>query len=229
MCAFLTANVTFLNGSVQQISRPGFTGAGIEESDNALAVPIPISRPVGRLGDPAFPDDPGSHAADPPASLPVGGDLQHGLMFGFSTDLLLEGREPIVRLAMNVVSSGAFCIFYLLFSLPVQIWRIAAVTAGHVVFIIVSSRAFPLLPDAPPGRLTLDAVGIFATMIVGQTMFLHFINGTAARYLRAHAEIAVARDIHRVLYRPSTAGSALTSFSDARTPAVTSAATWWTW
>ena len=122
-----------------------------------------------------------------------------GLMFGFSTDLLLEGREPIVRLAMNVVSSGAFFIFYLLFSLPVRIWRIAAVTAGHVVFIIVSSRAFPLLPDAPPGRLTLDAVGIFATMIVGQTMFLHFINGTAARYLRAHAEIAVARDIHRVL------------------------------
>ena len=38
-----------------------------------------------------------------------------GLMVGFSMDLLLEGREPIVRLAMNVVSSGAFFIFYFLF------------------------------------------------------------------------------------------------------------------
>ena len=116
-----------------------------------------------------------------------------GLMVGFSMDLLLEGREPIVRLAMNVVSSGAFFIFYFLFSLPVRIWRIVAVTAGHLVFITVSSRAFPLLPDAPPGRLTLDAVGIFATMLVGQTMFLHFINVTAARYLRAQAESGCAR------------------------------------
>ena len=102
-------------------------------------------------------------------------------------------------LAINVMASGAVSIPHALFSMPVRKWPLAIVMAGHLVFLVVVPRAFPLLPDAPPGRLSLDAVGILATVMVGYTLFLHFINSTAARYLVAHAEIAVARDIHRVL------------------------------
>jgi len=120
-------------------------------------------------------------------------------MIGFSVDLLNQGRQPIVLLAINVMASGAVSIPYALFSMPVRKWPLATVMAGHLVFLVVVPRAFPLLPDAPPGRLSLDAVGILATVMVGYTLFLHFINSTAARYLVAHAEIAVARDIHRVL------------------------------
>jgi serine phosphatase RsbU (regulator of sigma subunit) len=120
-------------------------------------------------------------------------------MVGFSMDLMHEGREPTMRLAMNVVSMGALSIPYTLFSLPLRMWHLAAVLAGHLAFLAVLSWAFPLLPDAPPGRLILDGIGIIATVMIGYTMFFYFINSTAARYLRVQAEIAVAHDIHRVL------------------------------
>ena len=61
------------------------------------------------------------------------------------------------------------------------------------------ARLFTLLPAAPSGRLLLDAVGIIVTMAAGYTFFLLFINVTGTRFLRAQAEIAIARDIHRVL------------------------------
>jgi sigma-B regulation protein RsbU (phosphoserine phosphatase) len=120
-------------------------------------------------------------------------------ILGFAMDLLHQGRDPIVLLAMNVLSSGGFAVLYLRFSLPIQKARLAATIVGHLVFVVVVNRAFSLLPDAPPGRLTVDASGIIAATIVGYSLFLHFINSTAARYLRVQAEIAVARDIHRVL------------------------------
>jgi hypothetical protein len=120
-------------------------------------------------------------------------------MIGFVTDLLDEGRQPIARLAVNVVSWGALSIPYTRFSLPLRLWPLGALLAGHVVLILVSARAFPLLPDAPPGRVTLDAIGVTGTMFTGYILFLYFLNNTAARYLRAQAEIGVARDIHRVL------------------------------
>jgi serine phosphatase RsbU (regulator of sigma subunit) len=121
------------------------------------------------------------------------------LMLGFSLDLLDQGRAPIVRLVMSVVTLGTLSILYVRFSLPLRIWRLAAVLAVHIAFLITVSRVFPLLPNTPPGRLTLDGIGILVTAMAGYTMFLYFINSTAARYLQAHAEIAVAREIHRVL------------------------------
>ena len=120
-------------------------------------------------------------------------------MVGFTMDIVNKGREPNVLLAINVVSWGAVSILYAWLSLPVRKGHLAAAVVGHVVFVVVVNRAFPLLPDTPPGRLTVDAVGIIAAVSVGYTMFLRFINSTAARYLQAQAEIAVARDIHRVL------------------------------
>jgi hypothetical protein len=113
-------------------------------------------------------------------------------MVGFSMDLLNEGRQPIVRLAMNAVSSGAFLTLFLRLSLPVRKGRLAVAIVSYLVFTFLVNRAFPLLPEAPPGRLRLDAFGIIAALIVGYTMFLYFINSTAARYLRAQAEIAVS-------------------------------------
>src|SRR5688572_30756965 len=80
-------------------------------------------------------------------------------IIGFSMDLLHEGREPIVRLAMNVVSSGAFSTLIIRLSLPVRKARLAVAIVGYLVFIFVVNRSFPLLPDAPSGRLRLDAFG----------------------------------------------------------------------
>jgi hypothetical protein len=220
---FLTANETFLNGSVQQISRPGFTGAVIEESDMR-----PSSLYQSLTSFPSLTTLVGTLPTRQLLSF-WGAIFCMFAMVGFSMDLLEKGREPIVLLAMNVVSSGAFLTLIVRLSLPVRKGRLAVAIVGYLVFALVVNRAFPLLPDAPPGRLTLDAIGIIATMTVGYTMFLHFINSTAARYLRAQAEIAVARDIHRVLVPAVDCRIGTYEFLDARTPVVTSAATWWTW
>jgi serine phosphatase RsbU (regulator of sigma subunit) len=129
----------------------------------------------------------------------VAGFVSSFSMMGFVTDLMDEGRQPLVRLVLNVVSWGALSILYVRFSFPLRMWPIGTILTGHMVVILASIRAFPLLPEAPPGRVPLDAAGVLVTMITGYTLFLYFINNTAARYLRAQAEIGVARDIHRVL------------------------------
>src|SRR5688572_4535649 len=123
-------------------------------------------------------------------------------MLGFSVDLLNRGRQQNLELALNVVASGAFAIVYARLALSARRWPVAVVLAVQIAFISVVSRVFPPLSDTPPGRLVLDAVGTIVTVLVGYTMFLRFINSTAARYLLAQAEITVARDIHRVLVPP---------------------------
>jgi sigma-B regulation protein RsbU (phosphoserine phosphatase) len=69
----------------------------------------------------------------------------------------------------------------------------------HATYVLVVPRAFDLLPMAPPGRLTLDAVGTVLAVTISYTCFLRFITAAGARFLRAQAEMALARDIHRVL------------------------------
>jgi hypothetical protein len=71
--------------------------------------------------------------------------------------------------------------------------------AIHVVYVVLVPGWFSLLPAMPPGRLLVDGLGTMLTVMVGYTCFPRFINVTAARHLRAQAEIALARDIHRVL------------------------------
>jgi hypothetical protein len=131
-------------------------------------------------------------------------------MVGFVLDISASGRQPATLLALNVVSSGLFAIGYAVMTIdepdnwaalgmPTLRWRYAALVGIHLTFLIGVPRLFTSLPSAPPGRLALDGVGITLTVTAGYTFFLRFINVTAARYLRAQAEITIARDIHRVL------------------------------
>ena len=120
-------------------------------------------------------------------------------MIGFVLDILGQGRQPATLLALNVVASGLISVGYALVSMPVRRWGYAAMIAIHATYSLVVPLVFRYQPAAPPGRLTVDAVGIIVTVSLGYISFLRFINVTAARYLRAQAEIAIARDIHRVL------------------------------
>ena len=120
-------------------------------------------------------------------------------MIGFALDILTRGRQPAMLLVLNVIFSGVFAVGYAVVSMPMRRAGYAAMIAGHFTYVFVVPRLFSFLPTAPPGRLTLDAVGIIITVAVGYTCFLRFISVTATQYLRAQAEIALARDIHRVL------------------------------
>jgi len=120
-------------------------------------------------------------------------------MFGFAIDVMMRGRQPAALLVMNAVASGVLSVLYAIASLPARRARYLAVLAAHLGYIFIVPRAFGLLPAAPPGRLLVDAIGVMVTVLIGYSMFLRFINITAARYLRAETEIAVAHGIHQVL------------------------------
>jgi hypothetical protein len=120
-------------------------------------------------------------------------------MIGFALDILTGGRQPAVLLAMNVSASGMIAVGYAIVSIPMRKWGYAAMVAVHLTYTLLVPRLFELLPAAPAGRLTLDAIGTIVAVTISYTCFLRFITVTATRYVRVQAEIAIARDIHRVL------------------------------
>lgn len=123
-------------------------------------------------------------------------------MIGFVLDILTRGRQPAMLLALNVICSGLFALGYAKVSMPMRKWGYIAMAAAHMAYVFVVPRLFALQTTAAPGRLTFDAVGIIVTVATGYTAFLRFISVTATRYMRAQAEIDLAREIHRVLVPP---------------------------
>jgi len=129
-------------------------------------------------------------------------------MVGLALDIISLGREPAPLLVLNVVASGLLALGYAVVSLPVRgsivsdrtrPWGYAVMVGIHILYAVVIPRAFELLPTAPPGRLVIDGAGTIVAAATGYSGFLWFISVTGGRYLRAQAEIALARDIHRVL------------------------------
>ena len=120
-------------------------------------------------------------------------------MLGFLVDVGRRARQPAMLLALVVVFSGLIGVGYWIVSIPMRRWAFSAVLAIHLTFILLVPRQFDMLPATPRGRLTVDAIGILVTVFAGYTFFLRFIDVTGTRLLRARAEIAIARDIHRVL------------------------------
>jgi serine phosphatase RsbU (regulator of sigma subunit) len=120
-------------------------------------------------------------------------------MAGFVPDILTRGRVPATLLALDVVFSGLFAVGLAIFSIPTRPWGIAGMVVAQITYGLVVRRLFELREAASLGRLTFDAVGMILTVAVGYACFVRFIAVTAARYLRAQAEIAIASDIHRVL------------------------------
>ncbi len=120
-------------------------------------------------------------------------------MLGFVLDILGRGRQPVPLLALNVITSGLLAVGYGMASARVRRGWFAAMVTTHAVYVLVIPRLFQVLPAAPPGRLVIDAIGTIVTVVTGYSCFLRFINVTGSRYLRAQAEIDIARNIHRVL------------------------------
>jgi hypothetical protein len=120
-------------------------------------------------------------------------------MLGFVLDILGRGRQPATLLALNVIASGLFAVGYGIASTRARHRWIAVMVAAQFSYVLVMPRLFQLLPATPPGRLLVDAIGTIVTVTIGYTYFLRFISVTGTRYLRAQAEIDIARDIHRVL------------------------------
>ena len=126
-------------------------------------------------------------------------------ILGFVVDVIARGRFQLPLLVYLLISSGLLGVAVVYGEINQRRRLVVVATFAYVLLVAILSRVFPYQEAPAPRRLTLDAGGILVSVIVGYSFFLQFISGTAARYLRAQAEVALARDIHRVLVPAITA------------------------
>ena len=124
---------------------------------------------------------------------------------GFITDVMARGRFPLPLLVAVVIESGLLGVAAVYGEINRRRLVLVAAALAYLLSLWILRRVFPLPQAADPLRLTLDAGGMLASVCVAYWFFWDFISGTAARYIRAQAEIALARDIHRVLVPAVTA------------------------
>ena len=124
---------------------------------------------------------------------------------GFSVDVFQRGRRPLPMLVFVVISLGLLGVATVYWEINQRRRLVVVAAFANVLLLSILNRVFPLQEAPDPRRLTLDASGMLASVIVAFWLFFNFIGGTVARYLRAQAEIALARDIHRVLVPVVTA------------------------
>ena len=124
---------------------------------------------------------------------------------GFSVDVFQRGRRPLAMLVFVVISLGLLGVATVYWEINQRRRLVVVAAFANVLLLSILNRVFPLQEAPDPRRLTLDASGMLASVIVAFWLFFNFIGGTVARYLRAQAEIALARDIHRVLVPVVTA------------------------
>jgi len=122
--------------------------------------------------------------------------------FGFLVDVTARGRSAPMTLALNVVFSGALAVGYAWTGTTGRRRWFAGIMAVHLTYVLLVTLVLRGLPAAPPGRLFIDGLGAMLTLLAGYSLFIHFINSSASRYLRVRTEIELARDIHRVLVPP---------------------------
>jgi sigma-B regulation protein RsbU (phosphoserine phosphatase) len=102
------------------------------------------------------------------------------------------------------VFSAAVAIGYAFTSMRRNYALLAAVGAINVFWVAMARSGqfgeFPPLPaQFAAKRLEHDGAAILLLTMASYTLFLYFINNTAARYLRVRAEIDLAHEVHRVL------------------------------
>ena len=134
---------------------------------------------------------------------------------GFASDISEMGRQPTLRYVLSILISGVFPVGYAFagFALRKQFWK--AVLPLFVVHLILINVLANLLP-APPlpaqvdaaeiarlhGRLSVDAIAVMTAVGLGYACLLYVSITEFRRYFRAHAEIALASEIHQVLVPP---------------------------
>jgi len=135
--------------------------------------------------------------------------------FGFASDILEMGRQPMPRYVVSVLLSGIFPALYALsgFILRKQFWKaFLPLFAVHFVLMNVLAQSFPevarpLQMDAAEiarlhSRLNIDGLATILAVGIGYTCFAYVSVSEARRYFRVHMEMELAREIHGVIVPP---------------------------
>jgi hypothetical protein len=122
---------------------------------------------------------------------------------GVLTDIPVLGANQPGRLVFSALLSGALAVTYVVVVWRWRFWIIPVVAIHILVTMYFDRLAGPVGPaltgDALGARLSLDVAVSTTGIIVGFMLFSHLIRREGTRYVWAHAEIALASDIHRLL------------------------------
>lgn len=134
---------------------------------------------------------------------------------GFVGDISLMGRQTVPRMVITILISGLFPPLYAVSGLTLRgkFWKacVPIFIVHYTLLNFVASR-MPELPAAVQmgqaeiaalqRRLSVDSIGIILAVVIGYTCFVIVSVTEFRRYFRVHAEMELARDIHRVLVPP---------------------------
>jgi serine phosphatase RsbU (regulator of sigma subunit) len=122
---------------------------------------------------------------------------------GFLADIIDRGANSPRRLLAHVLFAACTALAYVMaMRRPRRYMPIVA--AVHITLSLMYQRIIPapgspLTDDALAARLQFDALAAGAAIILGYILFTTFVRREGERYFRAHTEIALAREIHRLL------------------------------
>jgi len=124
-------------------------------------------------------------------------------VLGTMTDVSTGARLPGAQVVAMTLFSGSIALVYAFASFRRRWLWFAVAIAIQLAWTPLTAPFFRdlprLSPEQVPARLKSDALLSLLLMAISYACFLWFINGNAARYLRARAEIELARQIHQVL------------------------------
>lgn len=122
---------------------------------------------------------------------------------GLLTDIARLGANGPIRLVANGLFAGGIAVAYV-----VVVWHrprlLAVLVALHIAFAIEFDGIFgppgpPLAGEALRARLLADVNVATSAIIVGFVLLSNVTRAESTRYGRLHADIALAKDIHRQL------------------------------
>jgi len=135
----------------------------------------------------------------------VGGVFLMFLPIGLLGDITNLGADPPSRLVGEMLFSGGLAAAYVIASRRPR-W-FPAVVAIHILGVmqfgsLFAARTPPLAGEALHKRLQADTNVVVVALTASFILLSHFVRREGTRYVRAHTEIALARDIHRLLVPP---------------------------
>jgi hypothetical protein len=122
---------------------------------------------------------------------------------GLLNDIPQMGASGPLRLAASVLFSGGIAVAYVIAVRRRPRWLVAVIGL-HLLLVSQFDRLLgpvgaPLAGDALRGRLAADVNAATTSILVSFVLLSHFVRTEGTRYARVHTEMALARDIHRVL------------------------------
>jgi serine phosphatase RsbU (regulator of sigma subunit) len=124
---------------------------------------------------------------------------------GVLGDIANLGNNPPPRLLASVCLSGSLSVLYVVIANRPK-W-LPLLVAGHIVVTLQFDRLVPaqtalLAGEMLKARLRVDTLFVFVSLTLAFILLSQFVRQEGARYVRAHTEISLAREIHRLLVPP---------------------------